>query len=185
VTDFVYNTATSFNGFIADANNSLDWLFAVEAAPDDDGSMAAFMAKMGAQVMGSTTYEWLLNTENLMDEPAKWQRFFGSMPTIVFSTRALPIPGGADVQVVAGPVASHLEHLRQLAGEKDVWVTGGGDLAGQFLDAGALGRIELTIAPAALAGGAPLFPRTVAPSRLRLASVTQRGQFVDLVYTVK
>lgn len=182
MTTFVYNTATTFNGFIADENDSLDWLFEVPT-PDDD-SMADFMAQVGVQVMGSTTYEWLLRNEQLLDEPEKWQKFFGAIPTFVFSSRELPIPAGADVTVVSGPVVDYLDRLRELAPDKTVWVAGGGDLAGQFYDAGALNRIELTIAPASLTSGAPVFPRAVSSQRLTLVSTTQRGQFVDVVFDV-
>jgi len=183
VTAFVYNTAATFNGFIADENNSLDWLF--EVPETDDDSMAEFMANVGVQVMGSTTYEWLLRTELLLDEPEKWQNFFGAMPTIVFSSRDLPVPKNADITVVSGPVSAHVDRLRELAAGKDVWIVGGGELAGQFFDAGSLNRIEITLAPASLKAGAPLFPRIAAPRHLHLVSTTQRGQFVDLVYEVR
>jgi hypothetical protein len=49
-----YYTATSIDGFIADAGNSLDWLFQVwsgsEAANDRFGP---FMAGVGAMAMGA------------------------------------------------------------------------------------------------------------------------------------
>ena len=64
-------------------------------------------------------------------------------------------------------------------------MVGGGDLAGQFLDAGALDEIRLSVAPAALAGGAPLLPRDVGADRLRLVSATAYGQFARLIYTVE
>jgi len=63
-------------------------------------------------------------------------------------------------------------------------VVGGGDLAGQFLDAGALDEIALSVAPVALTAGAPLFPRRVESDRLRLVSASAVGQFARLVYRV-
>ena len=64
-----YFTATSVDGYIADADNSLDWLFEV---PRNGGSGAegfgAFFAGVGAMAMGATTYEWVLGHEPEMLE---------------------------------------------------------------------------------------------------------------------
>ncbi len=73
---------------------------------------------------------------------------------------------------------------RSAAGDADIWVVGGGDLAGQFLDAGALDEIRLSVAPVALREGAPLLPRDVSADRLRLVSACAHGQFARLVYPV-
>ena len=54
--EIIYRTATTFNGFIADEEQSLDWLFAVDHA--DVPKHADFLAQIGVIVEGSTTYEW-------------------------------------------------------------------------------------------------------------------------------
>jgi dihydrofolate reductase len=182
MTSFVYYTATSLNGFIADEANSLDWLF--EVGEPDPSVFTGFVGTVGLQVMGSTTYEWLLAHERLLDEPEKWAGFFGTMPTKVFSSRTLPVPRGADVEVLAGSVQQHAALLREAAAGKDVWVVGGGDLAGQFLDAGLLDRIDLTLAPVFLAGGAPLLPRFASSARVRLVSAEPAGRFARLVLEI-
>lgn len=182
MTAFVYYTSASANGFIADEDGSLDWLFAIQGA--DPQQSAPFMASVGVQVMGSTTYTWLLEHEDLLAHPERWQQFFGALPTVVFSSRDLPVPTGADVIVAGGDVATHAAALLAAAGDKDVWIVGGGDLAGQFLDAGLLDRIELTVAPAMLTGGAPLLPRAVGSDRLRLVLAEPAGPFARLVFDV-
>ena len=105
-------------------------------------------------VEGSTTYEWIPAEEDILDHPEKWRGFHGDRPTFVFTTRSLTTPEGADVRFVSGPVAVALPAI-QAAGDGDVWVVGSGDLAGQFLDAGALDEIALSVAPVFLTGGAP------------------------------
>ena len=182
MTRIVYYTAATLNGYLADQDDSLDWLFAVDdtAGPD----MATFMDTVGAFVEGSSTYEWVLKAENLLAEPHKWQQYYGSKPTFVFTSRTLPVPEGADVRFVSGEVADVLAQLKEAAGEKNIWVVGGGDLAGQFLDCGALDEIILTLAPAVLVAGAPLLPRTVGSERLKLSSVSQKGEFAVLTYDV-
>jgi dihydrofolate reductase len=178
----IYETATSFDGFIADAANSLDWLFAVDQPGGED--FTRFMAGIGVIVQGSTTYEWVLHESNLLEEPDRWQQFYGARPTFVFSSRDLRKPDGADIRLVRGPVAEALPAILDAADGKNVWVVGGGDLAGQFLDADALNEVGLSIAPVALGAGAPLLPRRIESNRLRLVQVEQRGQFARVVFEV-
>lgn len=179
---FVYYVASSLDGFIADSHGSLDWL--LEINPTGGPDTGAFMQSVGVQVMGSTTYSWLLEHERLLDEPHRWQEFFGSMPTVVFSTRELALPSGADIIVAGGEVGAFLDRLRALAGDRDIWIVGGGELAAQFLDAGALDRIEVTYAPVILGGGAPLLPRHVDASRLHVREASHRGAFAHVVFDV-
>ena len=178
----MYNTATTIDGFIADESNSLSWLFAV----GEEGLEAhsVFMETVGVLVQGSTTYEWVLDEADLVANPEKWVEFYGDRPTFVFTTRELPVPAGADVRFVRGSVSTALPAIIAAAGARAVWVVGGGDLAGQFADAGALTEIMLSVAPVSLGGGAPLLPRRLESSALTLTSVRQEGQFAKLVYSV-
>jgi dihydrofolate reductase len=179
----LFDTATTINGWIADENNSLAWLFAVENGEHPDEGL--FPSGAAVMVEGSTTYEWVLAESDILANPEKWREFHGDRPTFVFSTRELPVPDGADIRFVSGAVDEALPAIRQAAGDGDIWVVGGGDLAGQFLDAGALDEIALSVAPVALIGGAPVFPRRVESDRLRLVSAEKVGQFARLVYSVK
>jgi dihydrofolate reductase len=178
----LFDSATSFNGWIADRNNSLSWLFAVGGGDHPDEGLLP----TGATVLveGSTTYEWMLNEFNILANPEKWHDFHAHRPTFVFTNRHLPAPPGADIRFVRGAVADALPSIRDAASAGDVWVVGGGDLAGQFYDIGALDSIALSVAPVALDGGAPLFPRRVESDRLRLVSAEAHGQFARLVYDV-
>src|SRR4051794_15493514 len=99
-----YYTATSIDGFIADADNSLDWLFPVERDTEKPDHFDRFFAEVGAMVMGSTTYDWILAHEQLLDHPERWTAFYGATPTWVFSSRALPVVAGATLRFVQGDV---------------------------------------------------------------------------------
>jgi dihydrofolate reductase len=81
-------------------------------------------------------------------------------------------------------VLEALPDIRAAAGGRNVWVVGGGDLAGQFLDIGALDEVAVSLAPVTLGSGAPLLPRRLESDRLRLVSATVDGQFVHAVYSV-
>ena len=178
-----YYTATSIDGFIADADNSLEWLFQVEGDTEGmDQEYPDFMADVGAMAMGSTTYEWIANHTGFLDDPSKWEY---TIPTWVFSSRELPRVEGPDIRFVSGDVVPvHAEMVEAAAGQ-NVWLVGGGDLVGQFHDQGLLDEVILGVAPVFLGAGAPLLPRRIPSSRLRLIDVTRHGStFVTLRYAV-
>ena len=180
-----YFTATSVDGFIADADNSLDWLFEV---PRDGGSGAegfgAFFGAVGAMAMGATTYEWILAHERLDERPEKWTEWYGDTPTWVFTHRELPRVPRADIRFVEGDVAPVHAAMVEAAEGRNVWLVGGGELVGAFADAGLLDEIHLGMQPVFLGAGAPLLPRRLTSKRVRLESVHQDGQQVRLVYSV-
>jgi dihydrofolate reductase len=181
----IYNTATTLDGFLATTDNSLQWLFDVPAADEAEDGIADFLAGVGALVMGSTTYEWVIEHESLLESPDTWTAWYGDRPTWVFTTRELPVVAGADIRFTRAPVAEVHAEAAAAAGDRDIWLMGGGDLVGQFADAGLLDRIVATVAPVTLGAGAPLLPRDIRSDRLRLVSVTQRGQFAELTYEVR
>jgi dihydrofolate reductase len=74
--------------------------------------------------------------------------------------------------------------LQDAAGDGTVWVMGGGDLAGQFLDAGLLDEITLHLSPVFLANGKSLFPRDLASDQLTLVRARQIGQFIEATWRI-
>jgi len=168
-----YYTATTLDGFIADPSNSLDWLFTRQHEDDGPLGYKAFIAEVGALAMGSTTYEWIIDHES-----AKWPY---DLPSWVFTHRELTVVPNAQVEFVSGDVAPVHEDMRRAAGERNVWIVGGGDLAGQFADAGLLDEVLVTIAPVTLGGGAPLLPRRI---ELSVEEVGRNGDFACARYAV-
>ena len=185
MTRFVYATATTLDGYLADPHHCLDWLFVVDGGEQSLGELDEFVQGVRVMVEGSSTYLWVLEHENLVEHPEKWQDFYGDRTTYVFTSRTdLPVVPGADVHFVNGSVADHLDAIRTAAGDQDVWIVGGGDLVGQFADAGALDEIHVSIAPVTLGAGAPLLPRRLDSTRLTLFDLSQAGQFVQAKYRV-
>jgi dihydrofolate reductase len=180
-----YYTATTIDGFIADPNDSLEWLFEV---PRDGGSgydaFREFFTGVGAMAMGATTYEWVLDHENLLEEPERWHGYYGETPCWVFTHRDLPAIPGVDLRFVQGEVRPVHEAMTEAAGEQNVWLVGGGELVGAFADAGLLDEVWLGMQPVFLGAGAPLLPRVLTSKRVRLESARQDGQQVLLVYSV-
>jgi dihydrofolate reductase len=177
-----YYTATSLDGFIATEDDSLDWLFPLGDL--NETGYPAFIGAVGALAMGSATYEWMLrHADKVADETgAAWPY---AQPTWVFSSRRLPSVAGADIRFVQGDVRPIHAAMRDAAGSKNTWIVGGGDLAGQFFDAGLLDEMIVQVGSVTLGQGKPLFPRRVTHPPLRLVSVRQIGAgFAELRYAV-
>jgi dihydrofolate reductase len=183
----LFYTATSIDGFIADEQHSLQWLFDVPAGDDDEGHearFARFFEDVGAMAMGSTTYLWVVEHESLVEHPEKWETFYGGKPCWVFSNRDLPVIEGADVRFVQGSVAAAHPAMVEAADGRNVWIVGGGVLVAQFAEAGLLDEIQLNIAPVTLGAGAPLLPTRLTASDLSLVALERHGQFIDATYRV-
>jgi len=180
-----YFTATSLDGYVADENNSLDWLMEADSDSTGDSSFGDFFAHVGAIAMGATTYLWQLEHERLVEEPAKWQLYYGDTPSWVFTHRTLPVVPGARIAFVQGDVAPVHARMKEAAGDKNIWLAGGGELVGQFCDQGLLDEIFLTVAAVTLGRGAPLLPRRLTSSALELVDVARDRQFAKLRYRVR
>jgi dihydrofolate reductase len=179
-----YFTAMSIDGFIADADNSLDWLFEAHTPEHGESRWDEFIGAVGAMAMGATTYEWVLEHERLLEEPQKWHEFYADIPCWVFTHRELaPIPDAA-ITFVQGAVAPVHKEMAAAAGDKNIWIVGGGELVGQFDDDGLLDELQVHIAPVTLGSGAPLLPRRITSGRLTLVSAESQGGFAYLTYDV-
>jgi dihydrofolate reductase len=175
-----YYTATTLDGFIAAPDNSLDWLFTRQREPEGPLNYDAFIAEVGAMAMGATSYEWILEHEFSARDPADWTWPY-DLPCWVFTHRQLPVVPGARIEFTSGDVAAVHAKMVEAAGGRNVWIVGGGDLAGQFADAGLLDEVIVKIAPVTLGAGAPLLPRRV---ELRLDELARNGDFAAARYGV-
>ena len=177
-----YYTAASLDGFIATEDDSLEWLFPLGAIAET--SYPTFIRAVGALAMGSATYEWMLRhvVGPGARRPQPWPY---EQPTWVFSSRPLPAVPGADVRFVRGDVRPVHAEMAAAAGGSNVWIVGGGELAGQFYDHGLLDEIFVQVGSVTLGSGKPLFPRAVTDPPLRLISVRAVGTgFAELHYEV-
>lgn len=177
-----YYTASSLDGFIATEDDSLEWLFPL--ADLTDSSYSDFIAGIGALAMGSTTYEWIVrNSDKVAAETGSPWPY--TQPAWVFTSRILPVIEGSNIRFVKGDVRQIHNEMRVAAGEKNIWIVGGGDLAGQFHDEGLLDELIIQIGSVTLGRGKQLFPRRVLNPTLRLISVHQMGNsMVELRYEV-
>jgi dihydrofolate reductase len=177
-----YFTATSLDGFIATEHDSLDWLFPLGDV--NETSYPSFIKDVGALAMGASTYEWMIrNAQAVGDQMGTPWPY--AQPTWVFTSRTLMRLTGADLRFVRGDVRPVHEAMRGAAKGKFLWIVGGGDLAGQFHDAGLLDEIIVQVGSVTLGKGKQLFPRRLTAPPLRLVSVRQIGTgFAEMRYEV-
>ena len=171
-----YYAAASLDGFIATTAHSLDWLFQFGSV--DQTSYPRFIAEVGAIAMGSHTYEWLLQ------HPEASQPWPYRQPVWVFSTRTLPRVPDATLHFVAGDVRPVHAAMARAAQGRNLWIVGGGELAGRFHDAGLLDELIVQVTPVLLGAGAPLLPRAIAQPPLQLVAMERYGAFAELRYAL-
>ena len=191
----VYYCASSLDGFIAEADDSLDWLvnyqgtFEHEAADPDPmsegGGYERFYEGVGALVAGSVTYEWILDH---LDVAGGGEWPYRGKPCWVLSSRQLRLPEGegVDVRTANASVRELYDEMAATAGDSVLWVVGGGDVASQFADAGLLDEVHVTVVPVVLGTGKPLFTRRLpdGPMQLTGTRANQNGM-VELRYEIR
>ena len=175
-----YYTATTLDGFIADPDNSLEWLFTRKQ--DEDGPMnyGAFIAQVGAMAMGATTYR-MGPRPRVRGQAAGAVEVALRHPRVGVHPPAAAGRPGAPIEFTSAAVTEVHRQMAAAAGDRNIWIVGGGDLAGQFADAGLLDEVIVSIAPVTLGAGAPLLPRRI---ELRLDETDRNGDFVCARYAV-
>lgn len=167
----IYFAAASLDGYIADQNDSLEWLF--KNGPTDISFIDEFVNTVGAIAMGSSTYQWLL------DNSKEWSY---KVPSLVFTNRKLKVMDGADVRFVKGDIRDHHQESKKLAGAKNIWIMGGGDLAGQFFEHGLIDEMHIQTVAVFLNEGKKLFARRT-DKAFRIKEIRQRGDTcVEVIY---
>ena len=171
----IYYTASSVDGFIATPEHSLAWLLERDVDPRGPMGHDDFMAGVGALAMGAGTYRWLL--ANGLDEDRTWPY---RIPSWVHTHRMVEAVHPS-ITPTQAPVQDVHRQMAEAAGGRDVWVVGGGDVAGQFADAGLLDEVWVQYAPVTLGAGSPLLPREL---ELELLDVERNRDFACVRYRV-
>jgi dihydrofolate reductase len=177
-----YYCAASLDGYIAEADDSLDWLTGYRGSYDGEtveGGYDEFYEDVGALVAGSTTYEWVLDHVN------EWP--YARKTCFVLTSRELAVPQGegVDVRFVSGSVPDLIDKMLAAAGGGALWVVGGGNVASQFAEAGLIDEVMVTVVPVVLGTGKPLFDRRLPGGPMQLTDVLPRASgMVELRYQV-
>lgn len=145
--------ACSLDGFIAGPDGDLSWLPTPSA--DEDYGYGAFIAETSAILMGRSTYDTAAGFDG-------WP--YAELPVLVATNRPLE-PAVETVRPISGDPGALLDRVRATT-DGNVYLDGGA-LIRQFLDAGLVDDLTVTIVPCILGAGASLFAGA-APIRLAL-----------------
>jgi len=188
----------SLDGYVAGPNQTLEdplgqggeqlheWAIAVAAWRERHGetggetNVKETIESVGATVMGRRMYS---GGQGPWEDDPKADGWWGDdapfhHPVFVLTHHArepLPKEGGATFTFVTDGIEAALEQARAAAGDKDVSLGGGGDVAQQYLKAGLLEELQLHVTPVFLGDGVRLFENHVdgAPPRLELTRVIE------------
>ncbi|OLE36368.1 MAG: hypothetical protein AUG48_07555 [Actinobacteria bacterium 13_1_20CM_3_68_9] len=170
-----YYCAASLDGYIAEADDSLGWLLNYEGGFDGDGvepgprgaggAYERFYQGVGALISGSITYEFVLDH---LAEDSEWP--YKGKSWWVLSSRDLPVRIGedVDVRIVNAKVADLYDEMITAAGERNLWIVGGGNVASQFAGEGLLDEVLVTVVPVVLGAGKPLFDHRLPGGAMQL-----------------
>lgn len=166
-----YNVAASLDGYIAGPEGEFDWI-----PMDPSIDFAALFANVDTVLLGRRSYEAVLQG--------------GSMPwapgtrVYVFS-RSLAAAEHPSITVVSEEASTMVASLREVEGNGEIWLFGGGNLFRSLLDQGQVDRVEVTIVPILLGSGVPLLAPMQTRSQLRLLGTrVYPSGMVTLVYAV-
>src|SRR5688572_8548624 len=139
-----YGAAVSLDGYIAGADEALDWLLWSDDARKISGES---WKGVDTILMGRKTYEFAARSGGGGGGSS-------TMKTYIFSTTMSAAPEGAEL--VSGDAAGFVRALKAGPGG-DMIVLGGGELAAFLIAGGAVDEIGLNVHPILLGGGVPMF----------------------------
>ena len=135
--------AVSVDGFIARPDGGLDWLARVER-PDEDYGYAQFASAVDTLIMGRNTYDTALGFES-------WP-YAGKQVAVLTHRESSSCHGE---QFYQGRPEGVLARLHA-SGARHAYVDGGAVIR-QFLDAGVIDELTLSVIPILLGSGIPRF----------------------------
>ena len=200
----------SLDGYVAGPNATLEsplgeggdelheWVYALaswndahgregvgERTPDDE-FMDASIVRTGAVVMGRRMFS---GGEGPWDSDPRAMGWWGENPPFhvpVFvvthhEREPVEMEGGTTFTFVTAGAVAAMELAREAAGDRDVKVAGGANVAQQCLAAGLLDELHVHVAPLLLGGGVPLFD---AGERLEVVEARHSPLVTHLQYRV-
>ena len=164
----VYLMNTSLDGYVEDANGSLDWTSIDEEMHQffNDQEREFEVSLYGRRLYETMHPYWSTADQNpgLPAVMKEYARIWNAIPRIVFS-RTLAHVAANDTLMRDGLI----EQITKLKSQPGRWMSvGGPTLAAGLIEAGLVDEFRLVIHPVILGGGKPYFPNLKAPTNLML-----------------
>ncbi|UNL83332.1 dihydrofolate reductase family protein [Priestia koreensis] len=165
--------ASSLDGYIATKDESLDWLYDVEG--EGDNGYSEFYSTVDTVVMGKKTYDWIMN-QDFKEFPYENKACYVFTRSSTENTK--------NVTFINEDLTTFADKLKRQDG-KNIWIVGGGELLHFFLKENLVDELIITVAPAILGKGIPLFKEGDYQLNLSLKTMRNFNQFVELHYEVQ
>lgn len=198
MTQVVVDISVSLDGYVTGPNVGLDnglgdggealheWVF--NGTAEDRNVLDAAFEATGAVIQGRKLFD-------IIDGPGGWndEMGYGAKPTGEVNPPIFVVTHSAPEKTrlgdrfrFVGSVEEAVTRAKEVAGDKDVYVMGGGDICHQVLAAGLADIVRLHVAPVVLGDGTRLFPAGAAPTySLDLVESVSTPAAQHLTYRVK
>lgn len=198
MTQVVVDISVSLDGYVTGPNVGLDnglgdggealheWVF--KGTAEDRNVLDAAFEATGAVIQGRNLFD-------IIDGPGGWndEMGYGAKPTGEVNPPIFVVTHSAPEKTrlgdrfrFVGSVEEAVTRAKEVAGDKDVYVMGGGDICHQVLAAGLADIVRLHVAPVVLGDGTRLFPAGAAPTySLDLVESVSTPAAQHLTYRVK
>lgn len=162
----VFYGAISLDGYLADREDSIEWL---TTNPGDNSiDYQKFYQSLDYTAMGRKTYQAAQKEMGSIN-------FYPDTENFVFSHQKLALNEG--FELVSGSV---VELVKKLPADKSFWIVGGAGLIKELLEAELIEEWWIQIVPILLGGGTPLFLPQEQQQKFILVETKQFGQFAEL-----
>lgn len=163
-----YSANVSLDGFIEDADGSLEWSDPSEEVHRywnglTEESAGSIMGRRLYEVMIPFWSDWLADPKG-PDYVDEFARAWMAKPRLVASRSLASVGGGCEL--IDGDAVDRVAALR--SGEPGVWSVGGAELAGSLQRAGLIDRVRLVLVPTLVRAGKPFFSEDFGPGKLNL-----------------
>lgn len=167
-----YYVAASLDGFIADEDGGVAWLDELNVDYEKTG-YDEFYEKIDGLMMGRSTYDFLINY-------GSWP--YNDQPCWIFSSSEVEVLDGCNRMEAIDLQQAYSD--AQAAGVQNLWVIGGGKLAGSMLNLGLLTHIHITVMPIVLGEGIRLVDSLSTPVKLAQEWSKAEAGFCEIEYRV-
>ncbi|MCS3494500.1 dihydrofolate reductase [Arthrobacter sp. JUb119] len=174
----IVHATITLDGFLADADGGVDWMFGRPSAPEDDEVVASVMGKIGAIVGGAN------QTQTIEDGEIPYGGMLQVPVYLMTHTATEPVErDGITYTFVVDDIAGAVESAKRDAQDSFVSLLGG-KIARQCLALGLVDELHLDIAPVLLGSGISLFEGLGQHIELERVETSAFASEVHLAYRV-
>ncbi len=168
----------SLDGYLADIDNSVDWLSGDGSDSNNPGTYGKFFESVDVVILGSKTYKQI-TTELSPDE---WV-YKGAKTYVITRNKELKDELDKQIYFTSEKPSELIEKIREEnKSDKDIWIAGGATIVSNFIDANLVDRYRITVIPTLLGNGINLFNKLGKTHDLKLVSSKEYNGMVELEY---